>query len=67
MKKALRYNEYGAPIQRNPMWCDFLSWVLRKISGLFYPKHRSIYIWLQAKAYAWGDIQCYTDIKGYKS
>ena len=61
----LTYNEYGAPTQNNPGWCNLISRVLRKTSNLFYPKHESIYIWLQSEAYAWGDIQCLSIIKGY--
>lgn len=73
MKKKLLYNEYGAPIQNNPKWCDLISWILRKISSLFYPgltsipgKRYSIYMWFQSEAYAWADLQCFTNIKGYK-
>ena len=71
MKKKLQYNEYGANIQQNPKWCDLISWILYKISGAFYPlyrhKHQFLYIWFQAEAYSWGDIQCYARVKGYKS
>ncbi len=68
MKKKLRYNGYGAPIYKNPKWCDLISWILRKISTLFYRlKCRPIYIWFQAEAYSWGDIQCLPSIKGYKN
>ncbi len=66
MEEKLRYNEYGANIQENPKWCNLISWILRKISSLFYPRYESIYIWFQASAYSWGDIQCLSGIKGYK-
>ena len=66
MKTKLTYNEYGAPLQNNPKWCDIISWMLYKVSSLFYPNHKSIYIWFQAEAYSWGDIQCLSGIKGYK-
>ena len=66
MNKKLQYNEYGAPIQNIPKWCNLISWIFRKTGNLFYPKFKLVAVWFWVRAYAWGDLQSYVRIKGYK-
>ena len=68
--KRLQYNKYGAPIQKNPGWCDMIGWSLNRIGGLFYRLHRnksnSNSTWAWSMSYSWNDIQYLMWIKGYR-
>ena len=80
MTKLIRltYNEYGAPEQENPKWADLVSWMFNRIASIFYRLNGGvekvnngsrldrITFWFWTEAYAWGDLQCYSWIKGYR-
>jgi hypothetical protein len=65
--KTIRYNEYGAPIDKNPTWCNVIGWVLNRIGKLFYPRYFNLAIWFWSWAYAWNDVQLMPRIKGFKA
>jgi len=77
MTKLILYNEYGAPIQQNPKICDLISWIFARTGRLFYSLNGGwekldngtlldrISRFCRTECYAWGDLQCYTRLKGY--
>lgn len=77
--KTIHYNEYGAPIEKNPGWCNFLSRLFNELGGICFTLNGGLekaldknnwlsrlMWWLWVESYAWSDLQCKSEIKGYR-